>query len=174
MDRRQGFFLKGVMKFFLSALALMLFLALGNAALADTVYYLFRHAEKNTENPDPGLTEEGQIRARNLADFLIPRGVTRIFSTDTKRTRDTVVPLAQRLGLEIEIYDGRDLPGFAEKLKGIEGVIVVSGHSNTTPELAALVSGQETEYMPESEYDRLYAIILTDGGESILNVTRQK
>ena len=99
-------------------------------------------------------------------------GVTRIFSSDYKRTRDTVGPLSEATGIEIEIYDPRDLPGFAEQLKEMDGVIIISGHSNTTPELTALLTGYETEPMSEHEYDRLYQVIIT-GGETILSVKKQ-
>jgi len=159
---------------FVRLLLILVFLSPGLASAGETVYYLFRHAEKMAEGSDPNLTEEGHARAQNLAEMLKDAGVTRIFSSDYNRTKETVGPLAEATGLEIEIYDPRDLAGFAEQLKSMDGVIVVSGHSNTTPELTALLSGQETEPMPETEYDRLYQVILTDEGESILNVTRQK
>lgn len=159
-------------------LSILTGLALGlifsqNAHAGDTVYYLFRHGEKVADVPDPGLTVEGQARAEKLAELLKDAGVTRIFSSDYNRTRETVAPLAAATGIAIEIYDPRDLEGFARDLKGMDGVIVISGHSNTTPELAALISGQETEPMPESEYDRFYMVVLTDDGESVLNVTKQ-
>ncbi|MHA1544443.1 MAG: SixA phosphatase family protein [Alphaproteobacteria bacterium] len=136
----------------------------GTLLAGETVYYLFRHAEKTADSPDPGLTAAGQARAENLAAMLKDAGVTRIFSSDYKRTRDTVAPLAEATGVEVEIYDPRDLPGFAERLKEMGGVIIISGHSNTTPELTALLSGYETEPMEESEYDRLYMVTFYEGG----------
>lgn len=136
----------------------------GTLLAGETVYYLFRHAEKTADSPDPGLTEAGQARAGDLAAMLKDAGVTRIFSSDYKRTRDTVAPLAEATGVEVEIYDPRDLPGFAEQLKEMGGVIIISGHSNTTPELTALLSGYETEPMDESEYDRLYMVTFYEGG----------
>lgn len=136
----------------------------GGGADEDTVYFLFRHAEKLADSDDPGLTGEGIARAEYLARYLGNEGVTRIFSSDYKRTRDTVAPLAAATGIEIEIYDPRDLPGFAEKLKEMDGVIIVAGHSNTTPELTALLSGYETEPMEESEYDRLYMVTFYEDG----------
>lgn len=136
----------------------------GTLWAGETVYFLFRHAEKMAESPDPGLTEEGQARAENLAAMLKDEGVTRIFSSDYKRTRDTVGPLAAATGIEIEIYDPRDLPGFAEQLKEMDGVIIISGHSNTTPELTAFLSGYETKPMEETEYDRLYMVTFYDEG----------
>lgn len=155
---------------FLGVIFLGLSLIFPSALLAgegldeDTVYYLFRHAEKLADSPDPGLTEDGQARAEKLAAMLKDEGVTRIFSSNYKRTRDTVGPLAEATGVEVEIYDPRDLPGFADQLREMDGVIIISGHSNTTPELTALLSGYATEPMEESEYDRFYMVTFYEGG----------
>jgi len=84
-----------------------------------------------------------------------------------------LAPLSVATGIEIEIYDPLDLPGFAAHLKEMEGVIVISGHSNTTPELTALLSGQETEPMDESEYDRLY-MVEKSGEEFTVTILKQE
>ena len=128
------------------------------ASAGSAVYYLFRHAEKVADVKDPGLTGEGKARARYLVEFFKDKGVTDIFSSDYIRTRETVAPLSEATGIPVEIYDPRDLEGFASQLRELEGVIVISGHSNTTPELTALLTGQETEPMDESEHDRLYQV----------------
>lgn len=132
---------------------------------AEAVFYLVRHAEKVVEagNSDPGLTDQGHERARHVAHMLAAKGVTRILSSDFKRTHDTAKPLAELTGLEVEIYDPRDLEGIAGKLKAMAGVIAVIGHSNTTPELAGMLSGTAVEPMAESVYDRFYEVRL--GGE---------
>ena len=151
-------------------------MAPATAFAGEAVYYLFRHAEKiaDGENPrDPALTEEGIVRAENLAEMLGDEGVTQIYSSDYIRTRETVAPLSAATGVAIEIYDPRDLPGFANRLKEIDGVIVISGHSNTTPELTALLSGHETEPMEESEYDRLYRVEKS-GDEFTVTVLKQE
>ena len=128
------------------------------ASADSAVYYLFRHAEKVADVKDPGLTGEGKARARYLVEFFKDKGVTHIFSSDYIRTRETVAPLSEATGIPVVIYDPRDLEGFASQLRELEGVIVISGHSNTTPELTALISGKATEPMDESEYGRLYQV----------------
>ena len=77
----------------------------------EAVFYLLRHAEKVVAagNSDPGLTQQGRERARHVAHVLAAKGVTRIFSSDVKRTRDTAGPLAELSGIEVEIYDPRAL-----------------------------------------------------------------
>ncbi len=133
---------------------------------AEAVFYVVRHAEKVVEegNSDPGLTDQGHERARHVAHMLAAKGVTRILSSDFRRTRDTARPLAELTGIEVELYDPRDLEGLAGKLKAMTGVIAVIGHSNTTPELAALLSGTAVEPMDESVYDRFYEVRLGGGG----------
>ena len=70
----------------------------------------------------------------------------------------TIQPLADSLELPVNPYDPRDLTGFAEMLKKTTGVILVSGHSNTTPTLSSLILGYEVAKINEDEYDYLYII----------------
>jgi broad specificity phosphatase PhoE len=138
--------------------------------------YLVRHAEKVTgealatlaDPRDPPLTADGAARAEALADRLLDAGVSEVWSTDTKRTRDTAAPLAARLGLEVQLYDPSDLPGFAAQLKANStATVLVVGHSNTTPQLAeALGADPGLPIVEKTEYDRLYVVDLaTSDGE---------
>jgi len=133
---------------------------------ADAVF-LVRHAEKTTEKTDPGLTQEGKARALALAHRLGGEGITHIHSSDYIRTRDTAEPLAEKLKIDVEIYDPRDLPALAAKLKSTPGRHLVVGHSNTTPPLVELLGGDGGEPIVEAtEYDRLY-IVTTKEGEPV-------
>ncbi len=133
-----------------------------------TVLYLVRHAEKlpaTEENPDdPSLSEEGNTRPQQLAQSLRAAGVTRIYSSDFARTRETAQPLADTLGLPVEIYDARALQSFVEELKKQTGRIVVVGHSNTTPALAEMLGGEAGEPIDEEEYDRFYVLVKGQNG----------
>ena len=99
---------------------------------------------------------------------MLDAGVSEVWSTDTKRTRDTAAPLAARLGLEVQLYDPSDLPGFAAQLKANStATVLVVGHSNTTPQLAeALGAEPGPPIVEKTEYDRLYVVDLaTSDGE---------
>ncbi len=131
-----------------------------------TIVYLLRHAEPQYPAPadaprDPFLNKAGWARAARLAEVLQDAGIDRILSTDLRRTRSTATPLAERLGLEIEIYDPYRLEALATDLKQSPGVILVSGHSNTTPELVRRLGGDPGAPIDEAtEFDRLYTVIL--------------
>ncbi|GAC1369883.1 MAG: hypothetical protein NVSMB30_08020 [Hymenobacter sp.] len=67
-----------------------------------TTVYLVRHAEKDsTSDPaDPTLSAVGQVRAEALRQLLARRRPAGLFTTDTKRTRATLAPLAAATKLE--------------------------------------------------------------------------
>lgn len=128
---------------------------------APSLLVLVRHAEK-AEAPaqDPPLSAEGEARARALADLLADAGITRIHSTDTRRTLDTARPLARALGVEIEVYNARELEAFASHLVTLSGRHLVVGHSNTTDRLSGhLGGGTFGEIVEAWEYDRLYLLM---------------
>lgn len=131
---------------------------------AQTVVYLVRHAEKAYAGADPPLSETGRRRAIALADRLAPVGIDRILSTDYRRTRDTVAPLADRIGVAIELYEPARMEELAEALRsGPGGTVLVVGHSNTTPALVSLLGGVPGDPIAEDEYDRLYEVELPSG-----------
>lgn len=143
----------------------------GVSADADpTVVFVVRHAERaNDGTSDPVISLPGWDRARLLATMLADVGLTHIHSTDFRRTRGTGRPTAEALGLEIELYNPRDLPGFAAQLRQTPGRHLVLGHSDTTPAMVAALGGDPISRIDEMEYDRLYIVTLTpDGASSVM------
>jgi len=129
------------------------------------VVYLVRHAERAEDGTnDPPISEEGRARAAELAHLLGSAGVTRMHTTDYQRTRQTGAPLAEALGLSMKSYDPRDLPAFAQSLRGMPGRHVVLGHSNTTPALVEALGGDPGAPIAEMEYDRLYVVVIPPSG----------
>lgn len=149
---------------------LFILIFLSNSALAGSTVYLVRHAEKITtegvENPD--LTAIGKFRAQNIAKQLSKVGITEIYSSNYNRTLQTAQPLADFLKLEIKKYDPSKLVEFAERVKSMQGTILIVGHSNTTPNLTSLISGKKVHTIQDDEYDNLYQVISTKN-ETILN-----
>jgi phosphohistidine phosphatase SixA len=132
---------------------------------AELVVFLARHAEKADDGRDPPLTPAGLERAGLLAALLERQGITGIHSTDYYRTRDTAGPLAEKLGLDVSIYDPAKPGALLAGLMELGGVHMVVGHSNTVPDLVTRLGGEPGDEIDEqSEYDRLYQVTVLDDG----------
>jgi len=68
-----------------------------------TTFILVRHAERASPDADSPLSPKGEERARALIDAIGQMGVTAIYCPNLKRNRDTVLPLAELLGLELKL-----------------------------------------------------------------------
>lgn len=131
------------------------------------VYYLVRHAEKDTLPQDnPRLTPKGYERAGKLYDILKGTRIDAIYSTFYMRTMETVDSLADAKGMKIFPYTPQ---GFKELHKNIiENTdyhrILISGHSNTTPVVANYL--YDKNYFKSSFKDEDYDnfIIVVDNG----------
>ena len=151
----------------LATLALMMVPAAGMTAEEDTIVFLVRHAEKLDESQDPGLSGAGRQRSLELAQLLRDAGINHIHSTDYIRSRDTAAPLADSLGLEVELYSWDEAPEFARSLIQSGQRHLVVGHSNTTTDLVELLGGDAGSAIDHSgEYDRLYVLTI-DAGQSV-------
>ena len=66
-----------------------------------TTFYFVRHAEIDKQNADKPLNSKGLQRAEALVDYLKQNQITHIYASHTDRTRDTVKPLSNSLGISI-------------------------------------------------------------------------
>ena len=142
-------------------------------AATTTTIVLVRHAEKETVTIDnPPLTAAGGQRAERLAQmFGGVSGVGRIealYVTDTRRTQQTAMPLATRLGLSAVVMPAADVKGMAARVlhehRGGRALIVA--HSNTLPELIQKLTGQTIEPIGDDEYDNVYIVTVPTFGKS--------
>ena len=135
---------------------------------ATTTMIFVRHAEKAlTPVDDPSLSPAGEARAAELArqmvDADVVAGVDAIYSTPYKRTVDTAQPVADMLGLAVNLYDPDDNEAVLAKiLKEHKGkIILVVGHSNTLPTLIAdLGASKLVPPIAEFEYDNIYVVAI--------------
>ena len=128
--------------------------------------YFVRHAEKSDNDPrDPDLSEQGMERAERLKFLLADANINQVYATKYKRTKQTAKPLADAMGINIDIYE-TDLAEIKQKLLNVKtGNILVVGHSNTTPKLVNKLLGDETyEKFDESVYHNL--LMLTKVGDN--------
>ena len=126
---------------------------------------LLRHAEKAADDPrDPSLSEAGVARAQELARVLGDAGVTHLYSSEFRRTRDTLAPLSLVAGVDVQVVPARDPEALVSAVSNLPrgSVAVVAGHSNTVPGLVRLLAPEREAFeLAESDYDRLYAVTLT-------------
>jgi len=164
----------------LSALLSLLLAAIAYPAAAGppvTTIYLVRHGEKDLTPglADPLLTPAGEARAQALAKKLTGKHPAALFTTDTRRTRATLAPLAQATHLTPLVYSPKESDAFAIRLyKEYAGrTVVVAGHSNTLlPLLAALGVKAPMQEIKEEEFDYLFRVELREGQPARLKVSR--
>ncbi|QCR25072.1 histidine phosphatase family protein [Pontibacter sp. SGAir0037] len=144
----------------------------------ETTIYVVRHAEKDTSvpnNPDPDLTEEGRARANELRMLLQQEKIDALYTTNYKRTKNTLQPLASERGLELFTYDSKDYQGLRQRIMAEQKgkTIVVAGHSNTLiPLVEAFGVEKPFEQIDESEYYYLFKVVVAKDGQAQLVVSR--
>ena len=152
-----------------------IFLLLATSAFANggpeiTTVILVRHGEKAGPSGDVPLSEAGIARANELARVLEGVKIDAIYSTPFERTRKTVAPIAEKLGVKVnEIASGKTyvedmVKVIREKHEG--ETVLISGHSNTTPEVIRAL-GATVPDMPDSTYDDLFIVTLVKGAAKL-------
>jgi phosphohistidine phosphatase SixA len=129
---------------------------------------LVRHAEKNTadaNDPDAGLSDAGRERARKLERAVRRFKPYEIFTTNTRRTRETARPVATRRRTQIQTYDAAEHQELVGRiLSSRRRHFLVLGHSNTIPFLANMLAKKELfRQMPDLEYGVIWVIRLKRG-----------
>ena len=96
----------------LKILVLLVFISFDKSTEECSNIYLIRHAEKvrsDESDSDPDLNNKGLLRAENWKNYFISKNISRIYSTNYKRTIKTAIPLAENNNLEILIYSSDDI-----------------------------------------------------------------
>lgn len=138
-----------------------------------TTFILVRHAEKSKDDPrDPSLSEEGIKRAEALNAMLRQADIAALYSSPYKRTKSTVQPIADAKGLEINTYDPRSAAFLEDIMKKFKGkTIVISGHSNTTPNVVnALIGEDKFKQLSEDDYGKIYIVSVTEIGKGTATI----
>ena len=145
-------------------LLLTIFLAFSIPENDCSTFYLIRHAEKvriNKTDRDPALNEKGMIRALNWRDFFIDKDISKIYSTNYKRTLETVKPIEVATGLTAILYSPSsiDYENFISSNKG--EIVLVVGHSNTIPDFVnELINDQVYSQIDDLNNSNLYIVSL--------------
>lgn len=143
----------------------------------DRIYYLVRHAEKDTTAGDPDLTPIGYDRADELARLFRSARVDEVYSTMYLRTLMTADSISKSKGMSMKTYDPKSLKEFAERIKNIEDQkrFLIVGHSNTTPALSNHIHGTTVlEDFEEKDYDNLIVVVQGENKDSQLHQLKFK
>jgi broad specificity phosphatase PhoE len=141
-------------------------------SMATTTVILVRHAEKQLSTIDDApLTTEGEARAERLANMLGERSdalpITRIFTSEARRTQQTAAPLARRLGIAPTTLPAQQIDALVRALRdGPSGTAaVVVGHSNTIPAvIAGLTRNRITVTIDDSDYSSMFVVTVSTFG----------
>lgn len=135
------------------------------------VIYAVRHAEKESEGDDPGLTEEGTARAEALAVLLADAPLSAVYATDLRRTQDTVRPTADDHGLPIQIdYDPETELAWHILEACADQTVLHAGHSYTLEDFFEALG---LDPVPDvDDYGQLWTIHLSPGADPTVEESR--
>lgn len=132
------------------------------APAEDAVFVVVRHAEKLADgSKDPPLSQSGLARADALASQLADAPLVAAYATPYRRTRQTAAPAARDHALLVGDYDPQmPAQALATRLRTAHprGTVLVVGHSNTAPAIAAALCRCVVAPLDDSEYGDLYRI----------------
>ncbi len=125
-----------------------------------TLVVLVRHGLPQVDGTaDPGLSQTGQTQAQALADLLVPERPAAVLSSHLRRARQTVAPLAERLGHEVTIdedlreWESYDPQPYYRTPEALDG----------SPRLAAYREGRFADFLPPHDAgglaDRMLAAV---------------
>jgi broad specificity phosphatase PhoE len=136
---------------------------------ATTTIIFVRHAETDAAagDADPPLSARGRQRAQLLADFLadvdVVKSVDAIYATTSRRTQETAMPLAARLGYTLNIDDPYLVERFMRRVmrdrRGKITLIVTDGDA-IAPLIAELHGSKRVPAFGPINFGELYVVTI--------------
>jgi broad specificity phosphatase PhoE len=164
MTRKRNGSKKCTVKAIATRLLLSLSLFILILGCAPTTVLVLRHAER-PPGDDPPLSPAGQQRAQELVQVAGEAGVTAIYATQFIRTQQTAQPLADHLGLDVNIFNvtgnsqqyADDLVDHILSVHRGEVVLILS-HSHTVPLIVEALGAGSISAIPGNEYDNIFIV----------------
>jgi phosphohistidine phosphatase SixA len=134
------------------------------------IVVLVRHAEPLAAGDNPGLSTAGARRAAVLAKLLADAGVTAVFTSELRRTKETAASLARLLSITpLEISN--DPVAAASQIKVAGKRVLVVGHTNTVPPIIKALGGPPDVRIEPNEFDRMFVLhVPADAADSLLSM----
>ncbi len=131
-----------------------------------TTYYFIRHAEKTDNSQNPDLSESGLERATLWNKIFSEVGFDEIYSTDYKRTIQTVSPTATAKKTQIKLYNPKNIGIESFKKETLGKKVLIVGHSNSIPKFVNQIINQNLYVdIEDTIFGNLY--IVTINGDTI-------
>jgi len=132
---------------------------------------LVRHAEKASDGDDPELSAAGRERAGRLAAALRDVPFTTVYTSELRRTAQTVAPLCMARAITPTVLRAADTRGLAAAIQANAAAnALVCGHSNTVPQILAALGVRGTVTIADDEYDRLFVVTLGADGPALVSL----
>ena len=142
-------------------------LSVASPARAQEAIYLVRHAERANQSEDPPLSTEGVGRSYRLRDMLKDAGITRIFTSELRRTIETAAPLASAIHVSPQQISPDALAAKIAASNARDRILVV-GHSNTLPALLRALRVEPPITIADDAYDNLFIVVFPRDGRPVL------
>ena len=140
-------------------------------ASSPATFVVVRHAEKVDDSRDPPLAPAGTARAQRLAVAMHDEAVVAVYATPFLRTQQTAAAIATDHRLAIIPYPvDQSATALAAQLRSRHdtGTVLVVGHSNTAPGIAAALCSCDATPLDDSQYGRVYRIRIGADGRGVL------
>ena len=134
------------------------------AANTVTTVILIRHADRTPDGtpdpPGPSLNDKGMARSKKLVHVLSKAGIQAIYTSQFTRSKMTAKPFsAKHPGVPtVRLDEATDLKDHILTHHGGQTVLVV-GHSDTVPQLIALLGGPSLPIIDDCEFDNLFVLV---------------
>ena len=135
-----------------------------------STFYLIRHAEKvrtNKSDKDPKLNEYGMLRAIKWQEYFSDKNISKIYSTNYKRTLETVKPIQESSDIIPIIYSPSDIDYKNFIMSNKIEVVLIVGHSNTIPDFVNGLIGENVySQIDDLNNSNLYVVNICESGIS--------
>jgi 8-oxo-dGTP diphosphatase len=138
---------------------------------------LIRHAKAGSRHDwsgsdvDRPLTKKGWAQAHGLAERLVPIAPPRILSSPYLRCIQTVEPLAEALGITIEVtealQEGARFETVLELLASLPDGSALCSHGDVIPEVIAALERRRVEITGLADWRKAATWVLTRGGSGL-------
>lgn len=149
---------------------LLVLLAAAPPIRAQEAIYVVRHAERADQSADSPLSTAGIGRSYMLRDLLRDARITRIFTSELRRTIETAAPLAALIKTTPQPAPANDVAGLVARIAAsdIHDRVLVVGHSNTVPALLRALHADEAITIADDDYDNLFIVVPQKEGRPVL------